>query len=186
MTKAAQQYYNFSSEELHNLLIRAKEGSLREYNKISAEIRSIAFSYFKSKYDFGKLNSIDDAEDLATEIFISFSKQFKNIENIERWLRRVMFLSFVNFYKREKSRLTYEFKEDLIKESSEDQKSSGFDKEIVMKIVNSLKNPKREIIHMRFWDGMQFNEIAVKLNRNEAAVKKMFYRTMEEIKKRLE
>ncbi len=97
-----------------------------------------------------------------------------------------MFLSFVNFYKNEKSRLTYEFKEDLIKESSEDQKSSGFDKEIVMKIVNSLKNPKREIIHMRFWDGMQFNEIAVKLNRNEAAVKKMFYRTLEEIKKMIE
>lgn len=39
---------------------------------------------------------------------------------------------------------------------------------------------------MRFWDGMQFNEIAVKLNRNEAAVKKMFYRTLEEIKKMIE
>lgn len=186
MTKSTQQYYNFSSEELHNLLIKAKAGSLREYNEISAEIRSIAFSYFKSKYDFGKLNSIDDAEDLATEIFISFSKQYKNIESIERWLRRVMFLSFVNFYKSEKSKLTYEYKEELIKEDGEDQNSSGFDKEIVMKIVDSLESPKGEIIRMRFWDGMQFNEIAEKLNRNESAVKKMFYRTLDEIKNSLE
>jgi len=33
---------------------------------------------------------------------------------------------------------------------------------------------------------LKFSEIAEKLNKNEAAIKKMFYRTIEELKNKLE
>jgi len=52
--------------------------------------------------------------------------------------------------------------------------------------MNTLSEEKQEIIKLRFWGDLKFNEIAEKLNKNEAAVKKMFYRTLVELKDKLE
>ncbi len=49
-----------------------------------------------------------------------------------------------------------------------------------------MSEEKQEIVRLRFWGDCKFSEIAEKLNKNEAAVKKMFYRTIMEIKEKLE
>lgn len=51
--------------------------------------------------------------------------------------------------------------------------------------MDTLSEEKQEILKLRFWGDLKFNEIAEKLNKNEAAVKKMFYRSIEEIKNKL-
>jgi RNA polymerase sigma factor (sigma-70 family) len=56
------------------------------------------------------------------------------------------------------------------------------DSESALSILNTLSEEKQEIVKLRFWGDLKFNEIAEKLNKNEAAVKKMFYRTLLEIK----
>ncbi|MGE5811815.1 MAG: hypothetical protein ACM339_09950 [Ignavibacteria bacterium] len=38
---------------------------------------------------------------------------------------------------------------------------------------------------MRFWEELKFSEIAENLNKTEDAVKKMFYRTIDELKSRI-
>ena len=48
-----------------------------------------------------------------------------------------------------------------------------------------MSDEKQTIIRLRFWGDYKFSEIAEKLNKNEAAVKKMFYRTIIEIKEKL-
>jgi len=62
----------------------------------------------------------------------------------------------------------------------------SLDSKKAVEILNELSEKKRNIIRMRFWEGLKFSEIAEKLGKNEAAVKKMFYRTLEEIKEKLE
>jgi RNA polymerase sigma factor (sigma-70 family) len=56
------------------------------------------------------------------------------------------------------------------------------DLESALSMLNTLSEDKQEIVKLRFWGDLKFNEIAEKLNKNEAAVKKMFYRTLLEIK----
>ena len=185
LLKTKTEYYNFSSEELEKLLSEAVNGNSDSFNKISSAIRSIAFSYFKSKYNYGKLKSIDDAEDLANNVFLSFAEQYQNIDKIENWLRRVMFLTFVNWYKKENSKNVFEFNENIYNQHAEQDFSVGIDAEKVQSIILQLKDPKDKIIRMRFWQGLKFSEIAEKLGRNEPAIKKMFYRTLEEIKEKL-
>ena len=180
------QYYNFSGKELQDLLTDAKDGGQKSYNQLSSLIRSIAYSYFKSKYTYGKLNSLDDADDLANDVFLSFAKRYQNIDIIENWLRRVLFLTFVNFYKKQKSKNLLEYNDELYKNDKDKNDFSKFDSEKVLSILEKLKDPKDKIIRMRFWEGMQFNEIAEKLDRNEPAIKKMFYRAINEIKNQLE
>jgi len=59
------------------------------------------------------------------------------------------------------------------------------DVEKIISLLNELSHDKQCIIKMRFWEGLRFNEIAEKTNKSEDAVKKMFYRTIEELKNKL-
>jgi len=62
------------------------------------------------------------------------------------------------------------------------ESSDLIDAESALSVLNTLSIEKQEIVKLRFWGDLKFNEIAEKLNKNEAAVKKMFYRTLLEIK----
>jgi RNA polymerase sigma factor (sigma-70 family) len=65
------------------------------------------------------------------------------------------------------------------------ESSNMIDAESALSVLNTLSEEKQEIVKLRFWGDLKFNEIAEKLNKNEAAVKKMFYRTLLEIKEKM-
>jgi len=186
LSKAQLQYYNFSKEELRDLFELTKGGDTNSFQELSSLIRTISYSYFKSKYNYGKLHTIDDADDLANDVFLAFAKQYQNILDIEKWLRRVLFLTFVNFYKKQRSKSFFEFDENFHEDTEDIDVSINVDSQKIIEIISKLKDPKDKIIKMRFWEGMKFSEIAEKLDRKETAVKKMFYRSIEEVKNKLE
>lgn len=178
-------YINFSIKEIGDLFQSAKTGDTNAFQKLSGIIRNIAYSYFFSKYSLGKLTSLHDAEDLANNVFLAFAEQYQNVENIENWLRRVLFLSFINWYKRSKTQRTFEFDENIFAVESESNIGNTIDVEKVVEILSSLSEEKQNIVKMRFWKDLKFAEIAQILNKSEDAVKKMFYRTLEELKQKL-
>lgn len=149
-------------------------------------MRDIALSYFMSKYRSNKLQNKDDAEDLTNSVYLSFAEQYHKIDNIENWLRRVIFLTFVRFYKKNAARKTYELSERMAAENTNIFTENSFDVTAVRKVLETLSEEKQEIIQLRIWGELKFQEIAERLNKSEAAVKKMFYRTIEEIKDMLE
>lgn len=149
-------------------------------------MRDIALSYFMSKYRANKLQNKDDAEDLTNSVYLSFAEQYHKIDNIENWLRRVIFLTFVRFYKKNAARKTYELSERMAAENTNIFTENSFDVTAVRKVLETLSEEKQEIIQLRIWGELKFQEIAERLNKSEAAVKKMFYRTIEEIKDMLE
>lgn len=183
--KKSYHYSNFSKDELNELLEKSKNGESQSFSSLSAIIREIAFSYFDSKYKLGKLNSTDDAEDLSQNIYITFSKQYQNIDKIEFWLRKVLFLTFVSFYKKNAKQNHFEFDEEFYREKEENDFGKSLDAQKIVEVINQLDEKKQNIIKLRFWGGLKFSEIAEKIESNEAAVKKMFYRTIEELKKKL-
>lgn len=149
-------------------------------------MREIAYSYFLSKHRSHKITNKDDAEDLATNVYIAFAEQYHKIDIIENWLRRVLFLTFVKWYKQNNQRRMFEINEDITADDSNLRTDEGFDVNAILKVLDTLSEEKQEIVRMRFWGDLKFSEIADKLNKNEAAIKKMFYRTIEEIKNKLE
>ena len=184
--KSEKTYQTFTGEELTVLLSSAAQGDLRSFNEISKHVRSISFSYFLSKYKSGKLKNRDDADDLANNVFLAFSDQYRKIENIEHWIRKVLFLTFVNWYKKQKKYSHSQIYENLTIQDSIPNFGDNIDLQKISSIISELKESKQKIIKMRFWEGLKFNEISEKLNKNEAAVKKMLYRTLEEIRNKLE
>lgn len=189
MTKIREKKIDFLSlqkSELDILLESSIAGDSQAFSKISVHIRDIALSYFMSKYRAGKILNKDDAEDLTNSVYLSFAEQYNKIDNIENWLRRVIFLTFVRFYKKNTARKTYELNDRMAAESTSIFAENSFDLNAVRKVLETLSDEKQEIIQLRFWGELKFQEIADRLDKSEAAVKKMFYRTIEEIKDKLE
>jgi len=149
-------------------------------------VREISYSYFLSKHRAHKITNKDDVDDLATNVYIAFAEQYHKIDIIENWLRRVLFLSFIRWYKQNNQRRTIELNEDITADDSNLRTDEGFDVTAILKILDTLSEDKQEIVKLRFWGDLKFSEIAEKLNKNEAAIKKMFYRTIEELKNKLE
>lgn len=149
-------------------------------------MREISYSYFLSKHRAHKITNKDDVDDLATNVYIAFAEQYHKIDIIENWLRRVLFLSFIRWYKQNNQRRTIELNEDITADDSNLRTDEGFDVTAILKILDTLSEDKQEIVKLRFWGDLKFSEIAEKLNKNEAAIKKMFYRTIEELKNKLE
>lgn len=179
-------YHDFSGEELEKLLRSSIQGNSDSLTNLSKAIRNIAFNYFEIKYKSGKLTNIEDAEDLANNVYLAFAEQYQKIQNIEHWLRRVLFLVFVNWYKKQKKYPHFELNEAFNKSADNPDPDISLDSAKAVEILNKLSDKKRNIIRMRFWEGLKFSEIAEKLEKNESAVKKMLYRTLQEIKEKLE
>ncbi len=179
-------YHNFSGEELEKLLHLSVSGDSKSFTNLSNAISSIAFNYFEIKYNLGKLSNIEDAEDLANNVYLTFAEQYQKIENLEHWLRRVLFLVFVNWYKKRKKHPHFELDEARNTSADNTDPEIALDSAKALEIMNNLSEKKRNIIQMRFWEGLKFSEIADKLEKNEDSVKKMLYRTLKEIKEKLE
>lgn len=175
-------YINFSQKELEEIFISAKTGDAKSFEKLSGYVRHISFTYFESKFRQGKILNMDDADDLANNVYLSFAEQYHKIENLEFWLRRVLFLNFINWYKKSKERRTFELEEARYLEDSVGNPGDVVDAHKILEVIDTLSEEKQKIIKMRFWEDLKFAEIAQILNKSEDAVKKKFYRTIEELK----
>jgi RNA polymerase sigma-70 factor (ECF subfamily) len=182
LTEQKLNYINFSQNELNKLFSDAKRGNSSSFSKLSGIIRDISYSYFLSKLRHGKIPNRDDVDDLTNNVYLSFAEQYHKIENLENWLRRVLFLTFVNWYKKSRKRKTFELDEAYHIEQKDENPSIKIDAEKVVEILNTLSDEKQKIFKMRFWEDLKFAEIAENIGKSEDAVKKMFYRTIEEIK----
>lgn len=180
------QFLHFSADDLTPLLEAAKSGDQSAFTRLSTIIQTIAREYFHSKYRSGKLKNPEDAEDLTSNVWLSFAKQYQKIENPEFWLRRVLFLSFVSFYKKAKKYQYSDPEEVFRKTKSEFNFGEEADIEKVTAVTAEMSQEKRDILRMRFQEDMKFHEIAEAMGKSEDAIKKMFYRLIAEIRGKLE
>ena len=174
---------NLGKLSIDELLLKSKEGDSKAFSELSSKVRNTCYSYFYSKYRLKKINYIEDVEDLTNNVYMDFARKYQEIEEPEKWLSRVLFLTFIKWYKRRK--ITQPLPDSLTYDGGLDQKTNSLDIDLVLKILDQFSNEKQEIIKLRFWGGLRFDEIAEKLNKNETAVKKMYYRTLIKIREKM-
>ncbi len=182
MTSDKLNYINFNQKELDVLFRSSLAGDSKAFQKLSAHVRDIAFSYFQSKQRQGKIINTDDVDDLANNVYLAFAEQYHKVENLEFWLRRVLFLSFINWYKKNKANRTFELEEARYLHDPNSFPDHSIDAEKINSIIDTLAGDKQKIIRMRFYEDLKFSDIAIRLNKSEDAIKKMFYRTLGELR----
>jgi RNA polymerase sigma-70 factor (ECF subfamily) len=184
--KTVMNYLRIEKDILTNLLLKSKDGDSQSFSEISNQVLKIFHSYFLSKYHLKKIDNREDVDDLAHNVYLSFAEQYQKIQNLQNWLRRVLFITFVKWYKRKRTYDNIVLKNSFqVREEIEDR-SILLDISLVLGLLEKLTEVKQQIIKLRFLGGLRFSEIARILNKKDAAVKKMFYRALLEIRNKIE
>jgi len=179
-------YLNISKIELDDLLQKSRDGNSNAFSKLSTNVRKISHSYFLSKHRLKKLGYIEDVDDLTNNVYLTFAEQYHNIDNLENWLRKVLFLSFVKWYKRNRAKATFQLDDNIPSNEPAERSSDLIDASTALTLLKTLSDEKQEIVRLRIWGELKFSEIAEEMHKSEMAVKKMFYRTLDELKDKLE
>ena len=115
---------------------------------------------------------------------MAFAEEYKNIENLGYWLRRMLFIIFIRWYKQKKIRTTKKLNSIM-----NDGNNGTDEKELlaaqVTKVLNTVTEEKQKIVRLRYWAHLDFKQIADYLNKSEVVVRKSYYNTLLALKNRL-
>lgn len=173
-----------------------EEGLLKKVKEDKQSFEEI-YKYFVNdvyRYSYSLVGNRHDAEDIVSQVFLEFYKKIDNFEwkgvSMKNWLFTTARFTSFKRYKRKISKEerfdedVYDYEKDEISFVDE-----IMDKDLlkhVQKEIDKLPSNQKEVINLRIWEGMQFNQIADQLKDKEPAVKQRFYRGIKKIKKELE
>lgn len=145
-------------------------------------------------YIYYRTGNVNEAEDLTAKVF---HRAFRHIENYNErgvpfsaWLYRIAHNLVANWY-RDRSRkkevtldeqlpssFQFDFPESAIEKSQESEK--------LMKAIRKLPPERQQLIILKFVEGLSNLEIGVIMRKSEGAIKSLYHRTLESLRKEIE
>lgn len=146
---------------------------IEEYIKNNQkDLYRFAYSYVKNS---------NDALDIVQESVykaLKNSKSLKDQAKVKTWLFTIIRnTSFTLLKERNK-----EVSLSVVNEKSDVEKISKAEKIYLKDFISSLDSESQELITLRFYEDLQFNEMAEVLSININTVKTRFYKVMDQIK----
>jgi RNA polymerase sigma-70 factor (ECF subfamily) len=138
-----------------------------------------------------------DVEDVTQEIFIAVMKSLKGFRcesQFNTWLRTLVIRQIADYYRR-KSPLQIlveadsktNDEEDIYARAEKPDQRANMDESMALRHgLATLPEQYREILLMRFADGLQFNEIATANGKSLEATKSLFRRAVAELRRQVE
>lgn len=162
---------------------RAASAFVRKYQKF---VYATALRY---------LNSHDDADDIAQEVFIKALNNLQNFRgesNVKTWLYRITVNLCSNALKKRKlvNLLTFSSDDDFYEMTSKDETPSQSleSKEFEIKfnkILKSLPEKQRETFHLRYYDDLSYEEISNLIGTSIGGLKANYFQAVQKIAKEL-
>jgi len=145
------------------------------------------------RYSMFKLKNKENAEDVTSETFLRLFKQnnFKEIDNQKTWIIGITRNIIYEKYREEKRMKNNDTKEEInqIEEKNYDLEKQVLNSKLIEEIKNELDQfdeDTREVLILKIWEEMQFNEIAEILKQKEGTIKLRYYRGIEKLKIKIE
>ena len=175
-------YPEISDEHLIQLFV---QGDLQAFDSLYH--RHIKSVYNRVRYTVPEV----DVEDVTQEVFIAALRSlstFRGEAQFRTWLRTLTNHKVAEYYRR-RSRKKENMQVDL--HHAEQRGDHGNvntleDRIALRRALNKLPEQYREVILLRFAEGMQFNEIAALLRQNPEATKSLFRRALAALRKKLD
>ena len=147
--------------------------------------------YVKSvyRYLYGRVGSAQEAEELTAQTFLAAIESLPRYDHrgyFSAWLFSIAHRKAADFFRtREPIRLEeagdFESEADLPGEVARGEQIRK-----LARLIRSLEDSERELIHLHFTAGLTFAEMASVLGKKEDAVKKSMYRLLERLHGRME
>lgn len=138
------------------------------------------------RYAYSRLNNKTEAEDITSETFLKALEKFETYmpqegKRFKYWLIRISRNLIIDKYR--KKEMT-EFHDEFTAFEDEKILDKVANMDLLKKIeefIKLMKPPTPEIVQLRIWEEMSFEEIADILGKNVPAVKMNYYRALEKI-----
>lgn len=177
-----------TKKEVNLLVNEAQGGSQKAFTKLY----NLFYNNISNSLYFIVKNR-DVADDLASETFTkAFIKihQFSLEISFEMWLRTIANNCAIDFIRRQKNNSASNYTVDIdISECDSTDNSSPEsifitkeNKDIISKKINSLTGRSKEVVVLRYIEGLSYKEIAERLNLNIGTIKSYISKSTKKIK----
>ncbi len=130
-----------------------------------------------------------DAEDITQEVFIkawrAITKYRQTGTPFGAWLIAIARNSIVDFHKARKNNVRLDDTEIISRHIEADPQAMtefSLGNEKMRKVVLKLKENKREVILLRFFEGWSYREISESLHKSEGAIRIIQYRALADLR----
>ncbi|MEK6646638.1 MAG: RNA polymerase sigma factor [Candidatus Firestonebacteria bacterium] len=153
-------------------------------SKAIAEI----FEHYYTKiyrYLYYRTMTTQDAEDLASEVFVKVVKSIKRQSgNFESWLYMIAKNTLTDYYRRNSVRKEYVSDEEVLENIPDNAKinSGSLTQEELKIAINKLTNEQQEVVTLRFIEGYDNRETAQIMDKSIGAVKSLQFRALISLK----
>lgn len=140
------------------------------------------FTYFWYRVNFNRTI----AEDLTSEVFIRALTNFDSFDqtrSFQSWIYKIAHNHLVNYYRIHNREVELECAKNLSQGLS--QIIANLELERVLKEIERLESYYREVLLLRFVDGLNNQEIAEALGKDEGAVRTQISRALQVIQEKL-
>lgn len=144
------------------------------------------------RFTYSVINNQHDAEDITSQVFIEFYKKLSTFTWQNVSLKYWFFTTAKNLtYSKFKKNKEVEYQEVIHDKYFEEISFVDviMNKDLLEKVkeeIKKLSSIEQQIINLRIWEGMQFDEIANIVELKLTTCKLKFYRAIEKVKKALE
>ena len=168
------------SLEKERYLITLCKNDLSHFNEIYK-----AFMPDVYRYCYSKLGNKSESEDVTSQTFLSALENIQNYVFKDKSIKCWLFIIARNIiYKGFRKPESMEFDETWQGSEDDNVLDAIADKELLLKIEEFVKNfkpPVPEIIRLKIWEEMTFDEIAQILNISVSNAKMSYYRAMSKV-----
>lgn len=168
-----------------NLIQQFVQGDLLAFD--SLYIRHVKVVYNRVRYVVPET----DVEDITQEVFLAVLRSlptFRGEAQFGTWLRTLTNNKVAEYYRR-RSRKKETMQVDLVhaERHSDQSNTVSLEERIALyDALNALPLQYREVIMLRFAEGMQFSEIAIYFKKDLEAIKSLFRRAISALRKKME
>lgn len=171
-------------EEL-NIVILCQNGQLENFGLLYDEYieKIYKFIYYKTHHK-------ETAEDLTSKTFMKALEKINTFTDLKgsfaAWLYKIARNTVIDHYRANKYDVNIEDVWDL-KDNNDIESNIDIKQKIseVKKYLKDLKSEQREIIIMRIWQNMSYQEIADALGKSEASCKMTFSRAINKLRQEM-
>ncbi|MEQ9424217.1 MAG: sigma-70 family RNA polymerase sigma factor [Cyclobacteriaceae bacterium] len=174
----------------HHYQIEVTSDEILMAKKDKLYFEKIYNTYFERifRFLFRRTDNEADTADLASRTFVRALNGLPKYEDrgvpFSAWLYRIATNELYKFYRKKNSHQILSLEEESVKEVLEDDSDEADEIKLsqLKALMGQLKDEELNILELRFFEGLEFQEIAFVLQKKESAVKMRVYRLLEKLK----
>lgn len=167
---------DLTDEELHQIVEKAKTNDNRALGKLCEHFYSKIYRFI-----YYRVNSIEDAEDLTSEVCLKVMKSLPEQNGLfYAWIFRIASNMITDFYRRRAVRSNVTSTGDLIEEMVDEKRTTSelLEQQELRQAIKHLTEEQQQVIVLKFIEGYDTDEVAELVGKSAGAVRAIQFRAL--------